>query len=30
MSGKALSEAPDGRFAQWPVGVHELTPQADN
>lgn len=25
MSGKALSEAPDGRFARWPGGVHELT-----
>lgn len=26
MSGKALGEAPDGRFTRWPVGVHELTP----
>lgn len=26
MSGKALSEAPDGRFARWLGGVHELTP----
>lgn len=24
MSGKALSEAPDGRFTRWPVGVDEI------
>lgn len=30
MSGKALSEAPDGRFARWPGGVHELNPPGLN